>query len=129
MTQLYEWRGNECESEVQAAVQHASPLRWRTCIRPALAPPAPTPSPALVRILSVIFISSRFLHLFLLYLSMYFLYFKIFIQSINSSSFRYYHSSLSEHYIGTTLLFAAAAGGGDASQLRRQQYRISSVAR
>lgn len=26
MTQLYEWRGNECESEVQAALQHASPL-------------------------------------------------------------------------------------------------------
>lgn len=25
MTQLYEWRGNECESEVQAALHHASP--------------------------------------------------------------------------------------------------------
>lgn len=27
MTQLYEWRGNECESEVQGAFQHASLLR------------------------------------------------------------------------------------------------------
>lgn len=45
MTQLYEWRGNECESEVQATVQHASPLRRRTCIRPALAPHRSTYSP------------------------------------------------------------------------------------
>lgn len=36
MTQLYEWRGNECESEVRGALQHASPSR--TCIRLRAAP-------------------------------------------------------------------------------------------